>query len=160
MKVELQKEHRWLQKLVGEWTYESEASMGPDKPPAKATGTERVRSVGGIWIVGEGQGEMPGGESGTMILTLGFDPRTKRFVGTWVGSMMTHLWVYDGALDAAEKVLTLDSEGPSFADDGKMAKYRDLIELKSDDHRVMTSQALRDNGEWYAFMTSHYRRKK
>ena len=25
---EPQKEHQWLQKLVGEWTYESEASWG------------------------------------------------------------------------------------------------------------------------------------
>ena len=28
MKTEPQKEHQWLQKLVGEWTYESECSMG------------------------------------------------------------------------------------------------------------------------------------
>lgn len=42
MPVQPQKEHQWLQKLVGEWTYESEALMGPDQPPVKSTGTETV----------------------------------------------------------------------------------------------------------------------
>ena len=32
MKTEPQKEHEWLQRLVGEWTYESECSMEPGKP--------------------------------------------------------------------------------------------------------------------------------
>ncbi len=31
MKTEPQKEHLWLQKLVGEWTYESECVMEPAK---------------------------------------------------------------------------------------------------------------------------------
>ena len=96
MKIEPQREHEWLHKLVGEWTSEMEATMEPGKPPEKCTGTERVRSLGGLWIVGEGQGEMPGGGLATMILTLGYDPARKRYVGTWIGSMMSHLWVYDG----------------------------------------------------------------
>ena len=33
MKAEPQKEHQWLQKLVGEWTSEGEADMGPGQPP-------------------------------------------------------------------------------------------------------------------------------
>jgi Protein of unknown function (DUF1579) len=160
MKAEPQKEHQWLHKLVGEWTVESEATMEPGKPPEKGTGTESVRSLGGLWIVAEGQGEMPGGGAATMIMTLGYDPQKTRYVGTWIGSMMTHLWVYEGALDAAERVLTLEVEGPSMAGDGKMAKYRDVIEVESDDHRVLTSHVLGDDGQWHRFMTAHYRRRK
>ena len=44
---------------------------------------------------------------GTTLMTLGYDPRKKRFVGTFVGSMMTNLWIYDGELDKDERVLTL-----------------------------------------------------
>ncbi len=37
------KEHEWLHKLVGEWTYELEAPAGPGGPLTTFTGTERVR---------------------------------------------------------------------------------------------------------------------
>jgi hypothetical protein len=67
MPVQPQKEHQWLQKLVGEWTYETEAMMEPDQPPAKWTGTETVRSLGGLWLLAEGQGEMPDGDPATSI---------------------------------------------------------------------------------------------
>jgi hypothetical protein len=134
--------------------------MEPGKPPEKCGGTESVRSLGGLWILAEGQGEMPGGTPATMLMTLGYDPQKKRFLGTWVGSMMTHLWVYDGVLDAAERVLALESDGPSMAGDGRLARYRDAIELKSDDHRVLTSSVLGDNGEWQQFMTAAHRRRK
>jgi len=160
MKAEPQKEHLWLQKLVGEWTSEAEMTMKPDQPPIKTIGTETVRSLGGLWILAEGQGEMPGGGMATMMLTLGYDPQKKRYVGTWIGSMMTYMWVYDGALDPAGAVLTLDTEGQSMAGDGKMAKYQDVIELKSDDHRTLSSQVLGDDGEWHRFMTAHYWRRK
>ena len=159
-KAEPQEEHEWLQKLVGEWTFEAEMTMAPGEPPTKSTGTESVRSVGGLWTVAEGEGEMPGGGTGTSIMTLGYDPQKKRYVGTWIGSMMTHLWLYEGSLDAGERLLTLDSEGPGMSGDGTLAKYQDAIEFKSDDHRVLTSRVLGEDGQWHLFMTAHYRRKK
>ena len=158
MAAEPQAEHRWLQKLVGEWTFDVEAMMEPGQPPETFTGTERVRSLGDLWFLAEGEGEMPGGGTATTLMTLGFDPQRMRFVGTWIGSMMTHLWVYDGALDADRRVLTLEAEGPGMAGDGRMATYRDVIELKSDNHRVLTSHVLGDDGRWQQFMTAHYRR--
>jgi hypothetical protein len=160
MNAEPQQEHQWLQRLVGEWTYETEAMMGPDQPPEKSTGTETVRSLGGLWVVAEGQGEMPGCGTATTMMTIGFDPQKRRFTGTWVGSMMTYLWLYDGELDADERVLALHNEGPSMSSDGKMAKYKDVIELKDNDHRVMTSHMLGEDGQWHQFMTVNYSRNK
>lgn len=153
------KEHRWLQRLVGEWTFEMEMTMGPDQPPMKSHGRETVRSLGGLWTIGEGVGEVPGGGTHQSIMTLGFDPQTKRFVGTFIASVMTHLWPYNGTLDPSEKVLTLDSEGPGFAGDGTMSKYQDIIEFVSDDHRTLSSQVLGPDGVWIPFMKAHYRRK-
>lgn len=158
MPAEPQAEHHWLHKLVGEWTYETEVLLEPGNSPEKCKGTESVRSLGGLWILAEGHGEMPGGGAATMLLTLGYDPQKKRYLGTWVGSMMTHLWVYDGALDAEEKTLTLDSEGPDMSVEGKMAKYRDVIEFKSDDQRTLTSHMLDADGKWHVIMTASYRR--
>jgi hypothetical protein len=74
--------------------------------------------------------------------------------------MMTNLWVYDGELDPAERVLTLNSKGPSMAGDGTIAQYQDVIELKSDDHRVLTARVHGPDGKWQELMTVEYRRKK
>lgn len=158
MKAEPKKEHHWLQQLVGDWAYETEVTMESDQSPEKATGTEMVRSLGDLWILAEGQGEMPGCGEANTLMTLGYDPQKQRYVGTWIGSMMTYLWSYDGELDATERMLTLNSDGPAMTGEG-LAKYRDVIEFKSDDHRVMTSYVLSDDGQWHQFMTVNYRRQ-
>jgi len=160
MPAKPEKQHRWLERLLGEWTYETETPAQPGQPASKAAGTETIRSIGGLWIQAEGRGEMPGGGFATSVMTLGYDSGRKRFVGSWVGSMMTHQWVYDGELDAAERVLTLNSEGPSFSGDGSMAKYQDVIELKSNDLRTLTGRVLTPEGTWHAFMTVEYGRQK
>jgi hypothetical protein len=166
METKPQREHQWLQKLVGEWESEADCNMGPDKPPGKMKGTESVRSIGGLWIHAEGKSEMPGGGSGTMFLTIGYDPAKKRYVGTWFGSMMSTLWVYDGLLDASGNVLTLSTEGPVMgcettgSEAGKTARYRDVIEFRTDDHRTLTSSMQGEDGTWIQFMQAHYRRLK
>ena len=161
MHAEPQKEHHWLQKLVGEWTSESEVPGENGAPPTTLRGAETVRPLGGLWVVADGRGEMPGGGTATMVLTLGYDPKRRAYVGTWVGSMMTHLWVYEGSVDAAGTTLTLNTEGPNFADEGKTtSKYREVIEFKSDDHRIFTSHARGADGKWAQIMQAHYHRKK
>jgi hypothetical protein len=159
MKTEPQKEHEWLQQLVGEWIFESECIMEPGKPPENFKGSECVRSLGGLWVLCESQCEMPGGGMANMLMTLGYDPQKQKYVGTWVGSMMAHLWMYEGAMDAEGKALTLNSEGPNCAEEGKLATYKDVIEFPSDYHRVQTSYMLSDEGEWRLVMTANYRRK-
>lgn len=159
MEVTPQKEHQWLDQLIGEWSYESEFTMGPDQPPSKSKGTEVVRSLGGLWIIAEGEGEMPDGNLGQTIMTLGFDPQKDCFVGTFIGSMMTHLWPYNGSLDGDGKILTLDSEGPNFSNSATVP-YKDIIEFVSNDHKVLTSKVLMEDGTWNHFMTAHYHRQK
>lgn len=156
--IELQKEHAWLQQLLGEWTYEGEAMMGPDKPAERFAGTERVRSVGNVWFIAESEGGVVEGPAANTMATFGYDVQKQRFVGSFIGSMMTNLWIYDGALDAAGKVLTLDTEGPGMSEDGKLARYRDVLEVVSADHRTMSSEIQGDDGTWTRFMSMTYRR--
>jgi hypothetical protein len=153
-----EKEHDWLQRLVGEWTYEFEMPMKPGDPPMKFTGTESVRSIGGLWIQAEGKGHGPDGTPTTALLTLGYDPQKKKYVGTWLGSMMTYLWVYEGSL--AGNTLKLDTVGPNFAVEGKMAKFQETLELKSDDLRHFSSAMQGDDGQWQQLMAMEYRRVK
>ena len=84
----------------------------------------------------------------------------QRFGGSFISSMMTFFWVYDGELNTAGNVLTLNTEGPSMGDDGTTAKYRETIELVSHDHRVFKSSFLGEDGQWQEFLVSHYRRAR
>lgn len=151
-------QHRWLLRMLGEWKSEGEADMGPGKPKDKFESSETVTSIGEIWV--QFDGTMPGDKPARTQMTLGYDPARERFVGTFIGSMMTHLWPYEGTLDAAGRVLALDSSGPSFAGDGKILPYRDEIELVDDDHRILRSFLKGPDGAWTKFMEAHYRRVK
>ncbi len=156
MNGEPQTTHEWLQRLVGEWTWEMDAHE-PYGTPMKATGSESVRLLGTTWALCEGR-DHSGSTLMTTLMTLGYDPATQRFKGTFIGTMMTHIWVYDGELDASGNLLALHTEGPSYEQEGAMAKYRDTIEFRSDDHRVLSSSFVGRDGQWKHFMTAHYRR--
>lgn len=148
-------EHDWLTCLIGSWTYHGNCMMGPDMPSETFTGRETVRSLGGLWTIAEGEGEMPGGGMAHTIQTLGYDPKSGRYVGSWVGSMMAHLWCYEGDRDGS--TLTLESDGPRFDGNGT-ARYRDTIEIRSNDHRTLTSHVLDDQGNWMQIMSAEYHR--
>lgn len=156
-----QKEHEWLMQLLGDWTIAGECVMGPDEPPFKSEMKETVKSLGEIFVVAEGHGNTPDGETAKTLMTLGYDPLKKRYIGTWAGSMMTHMWIYDGEVDPTGKILTLNTEGPSFTDPNKQAKYQDIIEIVDKDHRILKSRTQKEDGEWSDyFMTAHYSRCK
>jgi len=154
-----EKQHEWLKQLVGEWTMESECMMGPDQPPLKSTGTEVMQMFGDLWVVGDGTMQMPdGGKMGSR-MTIGFDSDRKKFVGTWIGSPMTHMFIYEGELDASSRVLTLNTTGPSAMEPGKSASYQDIIEIHDERTRTLTSRMKLDDGSWTQFMKATYRRK-
>ncbi len=152
-------EHVWLQQLVGEWKASTEASMGPDQPPTKFESTERVRSLGGLWVIAEGDANMDGTRFKS-VMTVGYDPALQQFLGSWVDTMQTHMWTYRGSLDAARKTLTLEAQGPSFTDPSTMANYRDQIELVDANHKRLISSVQSPDGAWTEFMRAEYVRVK
>lgn len=152
-----QDQHRWLEQFTGKWIAESECQMGPDEAPGKTTGTFVGKSLGGFWLVGEGEAKAPTGGDWKSIMTLGFDPATNKFVGTFIASMMTHMWHYSGTLDAAKKKLVLDTTGPK-CDGSGMARYQDIVEVLDDNNWLLWSQIQNDDGQWQKIMTCHHRR--
>ncbi len=137
-------QHEWLQQLVGEWTSDGEGM----------TGTETVTAMGDLWIVGRGRYD---GGTGQSQVTLGFDPKRDRFVGTWVGTMGSYQWVYDGKLDG--NTLTLACEGPAFDGSGRMQNYRDVHEVIDEKNRTLKAYVEEADGSWRHFMTTTYTRK-
>ncbi|MGE3172205.1 MAG: DUF1579 domain-containing protein [Planctomycetota bacterium] len=152
-------QHQWLQQLVGEWTFASEASMGPGQDAITMKGTESVSAIGGMWVVLQGTGVLMGEKMQSM-MTLGYDPEDKAFVGTWVDSMQPRMWRYRGTLDDGKKVLTLATEGPAFDDPTRTAQFRDTIELVDADTRLLYSQIQGTDGKWTEFMRAKYTRKR
>ncbi|MDO3434696.1 DUF1579 domain-containing protein [Rhizobium sp. CBN3] len=150
--AEVLKEHSFLERLVGDWSVTApEMSDGNDW-------TETVRSLHGIWFVAEGTGLMPNGKRATTILTLGYNAEKGRYVGSWIGSMMDYMWVYEGEVDASGNVLDLYTTGPDFSGEG-LADYRERITFVDDNHRTFTSSAKQEDGSWKQFMEAHYIRK-
>ncbi len=156
MKPESSAEHRWLQRMLGEWRMEGSCDMAPGQAPETTTGVETMRPLGEFWIMGESRGEMPGCGESRNVITLGYDPAKGRFVGSFVSSIMPNLWVYEGSL--AGDVLTLDCEGPDFSDATKTASYQDVMEIVGDDHRILRSRLKAPDGQWHQIMQAHYRR--
>ncbi|MBP1842537.1 hypothetical protein J2046_000781 [Rhizobium petrolearium] len=158
MEMELAKpqaEHGFLERMVGIWEVSS-PDMGTDEK-----WVEVVRSLHGIWFVAEGNGNMPqGGGAATTMLTLGYDPAKGKYVGSWIGSMMAYLWVYEGEVSADGTTLSLYTTGPDFAEPGKTGEYREQIIFKDDDHRIFNSSAKQPDGTWKQFMEAQYTRKR
>ncbi len=127
----------------------------PGEPDVKAS--ENVRAIGAFWIVAEGEVRLASGPIRTL-LTIGYDPEQREFIGTWIDSTSSFLWTYRGALDATGKTLTLEAEGPGLQ--GGSSRYRDVIEFKDRDHKLLTNFVEGENGEWTALASVTYRRTK
>lgn len=152
------KEHQWLNPFVGEWETENQASI-PGQPPMQCKGTVSFRALGGFWVLGEYKMSMMD-MTVEAVQTIGYDPQSKKYVGTWVDSMQAHQWQYQGTLDSSGKILTLEASGPNMLDPTKTAQFRDVYEIKSADLIAMSSAMLGDDGKWTTFSSGTLAKKK
>src|SRR5690606_30635538 len=107
----------------------------------------------------EGKGEALGTPFNSL-LTVGYDPVKGKYVGTWIDSMTSYLWRYEGTVDETGNILTFETEGPCPAAGGKLTQFKEITEFKSDDHKVFTSLMRGDDGEWVPVVTVNSRRTK
>jgi hypothetical protein len=122
------------------------------------TGTLSGCSVGGMWVVLKGEGVF-GDEPWENRIVLGYDATQGRYVGTFIGSMFTQMWLYNGQIDPTDGRLVLDTVGPKFTGEGT-ANYQDIVEIVDKDHWILSSRVQGDDGNWTDFMTAHHRRQK
>lgn len=151
-----QKEHEWLKRFEGTWETNVKIKP-PGQPEFEAKGTEIVSMLGGFWIIGKGQSD---DKSHQHVMTLGYNSDKGKYVGTWVDSMTGHLWQYEGTVDKSGNILTLETSGPCPLQPGKLVKFKEVTEFKSDDHRVFSSSMLDENGKWVTMLVGNYYRKK
>jgi len=151
------KEHQFFDDMVGQWTMEHACSMAPDQAPEMTRGKAVGRTYGGLWLIMECQAESDQFGPWVSQFTLGYDPRNQVYHGTFVASMMDHLWLYQGQIDPSSNRLVLDVQGPSMDGNG-LANYRDIFEIVNRDHWILRSEIQGDDGSWTQFMEGHHRR--
>jgi hypothetical protein len=152
------KEHKWLQQFVGEWTSNVTIYAEPGKPPMQTKSTEKVRALGGFWVISESKSKMMGMPY-TIVFTVGYDAAKKKYIGTWVDSGSSTFWRYEGVVDSTGKKLVLETEGPNMLNGTEMAKFREVTEFKSKDHKVFAS-SMWQGGKWVTLTTIDSWRKK
>lgn len=150
-------EHELLKRFVGHWESSSECDGGPGDEPMVNRGTLHGRMLGERWVVNEIEVDA-GGMQIVGLQTIGYDPRRKKYVGTWSDSMQNQLWVYEGDYDPETRTLSLDAEGPNLMGDGEMTLFRDSFEFVSDDEIISRSAAIGEDGEWVVFMEGRAKR--
>jgi hypothetical protein len=153
------KEHELLKRFVGSWESNSTTVAGPGQAAIKCRAKLNGRMLGGLWVVTESTNDM-GGMKIEAVQTIGYDPEKKKYVGTWVDSVMNHLWRYEGSVDLKTKALTLEADGPHFSEKGKTSRYREIYDFKSDEVIAVESQVRADDGRWTTFMNGEIRRAK
>ncbi len=101
--------HKMLAKLVGTWTTKTRIWMEPDKPSMEGTGTCQQKMLfDGRYLQQEYTGEMMGTQfTGTNLI--GYDNHTNKYVSTWIDSMSTGIYYFEGSASADGKTITQES---------------------------------------------------
>jgi hypothetical protein len=152
-------EHELLKQFAGEWSMKATAVAAPGEVPMTSEGSESAKMLGGFWLVCRGEGSMHSTPVSSL-LTVGYDPETKKYIGTFVCSVDSTLWKYTGSREAKGNKLVLETEGPIPHDPSKKAKFREILELVGPDHKVFTSYIQGEDGKLVEFAKIDYRRKK
>jgi hypothetical protein len=128
----------------------------PEHAYLKKTATHKVEMLGDFWTVGKFVGDIPGmkfegRDSG------GWDPRKKMYVGTWIDSMSPHSMTLYGKYDEANKTMTM--EGLGVNEQGKDAKFKEVIVWKNDNEYNFSLSEEKD-GKFVEIFSMLYKRKK
>ena len=115
-------EHGLLMEMVGTWNVDCSYFMGPGEP-MRTQAQETIEPVGGFWTVSLFESLFMGAPFAGRA-TMGYDPQKGKWVGTWIDSMMPHMFVMEGDMDPETHVLTMHCEGPSMT--GGTAPYRSV----------------------------------
>jgi len=101
--------HKVLASMAGSWNTKTKGWMEPDKPPMETTGTcEQKMLLDGRYLQQEYTGDMMGSPF-TGINLIGYDNHTKKYVSTWIDSMSTGIYYFEGTASADGKTISQKS---------------------------------------------------
>ena len=144
------KEHELLKKDVGTWKASLKIWMGqegkadPTAEPMESDGEEVNRMIGEFWSVSTFKGEFAGMPFEGQGVT-GYDPKLKKYVGSWIDSVTPFSMHMLGTYDEKTKTLTSSSVGVGM--DGEEVKGKSELVYIDADHRRLTMYELSDGKE-------------
>ena len=153
-----QKEHEWLNHLVGNWESTSQFRMAADQKWTESKGTETNTMVGGFWLFSDMKSEMFG-QPWRGLGSTGYDPYKKKYVSTWIDSMTPCLSVGEGTVDASGKVMTVVISGTD-CETGKPCTMKMTQEIKDKDTTAWSMTMTGKDGKEFECMKGESKRKK
>jgi len=149
--------HKLMASMAGSWTTRSKMYTEPDKPPMESTGSSEQKMIlGGRYLQQEFSGDMMGSPFTGLGFT-GYDNHTQKYVSTWMDSMSTGIFFFEGTADADGKTITQESR----YDDpikGPMT-YRSAIRIVDDNSFEFEMYGIDKNGKEEKMMGITYTRK-
>jgi hypothetical protein len=98
--------HQLLAGMAGSWSVKGTCSMEPGGSTVEHTGTSEQRMIlGGRFLQQEFSGEMMGSPF-TGIGYMGYDNHTRKYVSTWLDSMGTGIYYFEGTAGTDGKSIT------------------------------------------------------
>ncbi len=98
--------HKQLASKVGTWTTKTKSWMDPTQPPMESIGSCRnTMLLDGRFLHEECTGSMMG-QPFTGIGLNGYDNHTHKYVSTWMDSMGTGIYLFEGTASADGKTIT------------------------------------------------------
>ena len=119
-------------KDVGAWTIKGKMLMPQGFQEFK--GEEEVVAIGKFWTVSHYSSDIFGGLKGSA--TMGFDPRSKKFIGTWVDSFQPAVTHMKGTYDKKTETMTFATTGVGM--DGKPMPGKIVIQYKDENSHTFT----------------------
>ena len=98
--------HELLAGMAGSWNARSKMWMEPGKPPMETSGTCEQRMIlGGRYLRQEFTGDMMGTTFNGLGIT-GYDNHKESYVSTWMDSMSTAIFFFEGTAGPDGKTIT------------------------------------------------------
>jgi len=153
------KQHELLKQFEGTWDTVAKFQGRPGEPAMESKGSETATfGMGGFWVTFEYQGDMKG-QPFTGRGAMGYDQQKQKYVGTWIDSMKSGMFLSEGTADADGKRFTMIAQG--FCDaEGKAITMKQVYEFKNKDAWTLHFLAPNPDGKDQEVGTIEYTRKK
>jgi Protein of unknown function (DUF1579) len=143
-----------LKKDVGEWDASITITPGPGAAPQESTGRLVGRLIsGGRWLVTDFKNHTTGFEGHGIY---GYNPASKRYVGTWVDDMRTNIYVGEGQWDETSRTMTY--VWSAAMPNGQAMTWKETSETVSENERVFRVLFPSPGGSEFEMMRVFYRR--